>query len=43
MCICWRKKEKKKEKGEQARSKMKAQPTTGPITLHPLCANVFNL
>jgi hypothetical protein len=43
MCICWRKKEKKNEKGEQARNKMKAQPTTGPITLHPHCADMFNL
>jgi hypothetical protein len=39
MCICWRKKENKNEK----ESKMKAQPTTGPITLHPHCADMFNL
>jgi hypothetical protein len=32
-----------KEKGEQARSNMKAQPTTGPITLHPHHADMFNL
>jgi hypothetical protein len=43
MCIRWRKKEKKKEKGEQARSKMKAQTTASPIILHPHRADMFNL
>jgi hypothetical protein len=33
----------KNEKGEQARSKMKTHPTIGPITLHPHCADLFNL
>jgi hypothetical protein len=32
---------RKKGKGEQARSKMKAQSTTDPITLHPHRADLF--